>query len=129
MFEIPEHLSSVGAEAFERCQTELEAKGVVGVGADVVERYAVTYALWFECQARVRSEGMTWSDGSRNGRMIDLHKLNSSVASIRREMGLGVTVETPGESQPAAPDDTGDSDDGGSGTRGLSLRYNFEHSN
>ncbi len=72
---------------------------------------------------------MTWSDGSRNGRMIDLHKLNSSVASIRREMGLGVTVETPGESQPAAPDDTGDSDDGGSGTRGLSLRYNFEHSN
>lgn len=129
MFEIPEHLSAVAAEAFVRVQHEIEAKGVVGVAFDVVERYAVTYGLWLETKTCLDNEGMTWSDGTRNLRMIDLHKLNSSVASIRREMGLGVTVETPGDSQPDAPDRTGESDDARSQPDGLSLRYNFSNKN
>jgi phage terminase small subunit len=123
MFEKPKHLSTVASEAFDRVQEELSATGINGVGVEVVERYAVTFALWYECQARVRSEGMSWGDGSRNTRMIDLHKLNSAVASLRREMGLGVTVEQAVESQ----SDTVDADDGGSS--GLSLRYNFSNRN
>lgn len=121
MFQKPEHLSRLAADAFDRVQGELQLAGITGAGFDVIERYAVTYALWFECQARVRSEGQAWGDGSRNQRMIDLHKLCASVAAIRRELGLGVLV------QDLPRGDTAEGDDASSLTKpaGLSLRYNF----
>lgn len=122
MFEKPEHLSSVGGTAFDRVQAELAEAGITGAGFDVIERYAVTYSLWLECQARVRSEGAAWGDGTRNQRMIDLHKLNAAVASIRRELGLGV-LKVEGETTPRGG--TTESDE----VPRVPLRYKFRELN
>src|SRR6185369_4138942 len=95
--EKPRHLMGrVGGVAWDRAVAECIALKIDPEQRyDVLERYAVTYQLWFECQKRVRKEGqaITHKRGrtveiERNPRMTDYHRLTEILGRIRGELGL-----------------------------------------
>jgi P27 family predicted phage terminase small subunit len=87
--ECPGYFSDAQREAWNRIVGDLLAVKISIVGKwEVLERYAVTYCLWSDCQRAIAEKGQTIYS-RRNPRMVDFHKFNSDLASIRSELGLG----------------------------------------
>jgi len=62
---------------------------------ETIQRYAVTYGLWWECLHALRHEGQIVKhhtaaglENKRNPRMIDFHQLSRSLAAFAAELGL-----------------------------------------
>src|SRR5689334_13475511 len=110
MTEKPGHLNATGKNAWDRIVAECEAARLNVTGKyDVLERYAITYTLWMQCQKRILKEGQL-IQGARNQRLIDYHKLTALIGRLRSELGLGPATAAKKKLADESGDDADDSD-------------------